>query len=210
LSEWNQILHEKWFSREEPDEVVVDFVDLLRRKKTRMRVLDLGCGAGRHQVYMAMQGFEAHGVDISETGLSMTKERLKRQKLDAYLVKCDLKMLPYISACFDAVISLHTIYHQRLEGIQETVSEIHRVLRKKGLVLINFLSKRTFSYRKGERVEEGTFVELEGVEKGVLHHFTDKEELEWLFRNFKILGLELTEKEIEGKLRSRWILSATV
>lgn len=210
MTEWNKILREEWYSREEPDEIVIDFAKLLKKEKRGMRVLDLGCGAGRHQVFMAKQGFEAHGTDISETGLKLTKQRLERQNLEVYLVKCDMKALPYVNSCFDAVINLHAIYHQKLEGIQETISEIHKILRKRGLLLINFLSKRTYSYRKGTEVEEDTFIEQEGIEKRVLHHFTDKEEIEHLFKGFKIVNLELSEKKVEGRLRSRWILTATV
>ncbi|MDH5460280.1 MAG: methyltransferase domain-containing protein, partial [Candidatus Bathyarchaeota archaeon] len=32
-------------------------------------VLDLGCGAGRHCVYLAKNGFDAIGVEISESAL---------------------------------------------------------------------------------------------------------------------------------------------
>jgi ubiquinone/menaquinone biosynthesis C-methylase UbiE len=209
MTEWNQILHEEWYSREEPDETVVNFAKTLK-KKNKLRILDLGCGAGRHQVYMAKQGFETHGIDISETALNLTKGRLKRQRLATHLLKCDMKMLPYSDSCFDAIICLHVIYHQKLEDIQKTISEIHRILRKKGLVLINFLSKRTYAYGKGIKIEENTFVEQEGAEKGVLHFFVDKEEVERLFENFKIINLELSEKEVEGKLRSRWIVTATI
>jgi ubiquinone/menaquinone biosynthesis C-methylase UbiE len=209
MTEWNQILHEEWYSQEEPDESVVNFAKLLKEKDKKLRVLDLGCGAGRHQVYMARQGLEAHGIDISETGLNFTKGRLKRQGLEGHLVKCDMKMLPYNNSCFDAVVCLHAIYHQKLEGIQETISEVQRILRKKGLVLINFLSKRTYSYGKGMKIEENTFIEQEGVEKGVLHYFVDKDDIKRLFSDFKIVNLELSEREVEGKLRSRWIVTAT-
>jgi ubiquinone/menaquinone biosynthesis C-methylase UbiE len=210
MSEWNQILREEWYSREEPDEIIVNFADLLKNKSKKSRILDLGCGAGRHQIYIAREGFESHGTDISETGLNTTKERLKRQMLEAFLVKCNMKMLPYRDSCFDAVICLNTIYHQKLRGVQETISEIRRTLRKKGLLLINFLSKRTHSYGKGIEVEENTFIEEEGVEKGVLHYFVGKDVIERLFENFGIVKLELSEKEVEGKLRSRWIIIATI
>jgi ubiquinone/menaquinone biosynthesis C-methylase UbiE len=209
LTEWNEILRERRYSQEEPDESIVNFVASLKKKTKKLRVLDLGCGAGRHQVYMAKQGIEAHGADLSETGLRLTKERLKKQKLEVFLVKCDMGLLPYRDFCFDAVISLHTIYHQKLKEIQKTISAIHRILKQQGLLLVNFLSKRTYSCKKGAEVEENTFVQQEGMEKRVLHHFTDKREIERLFRNFKIVNLELIEKEVEGKLRSRWILTAT-
>ncbi|MCL6578113.1 MAG: class I SAM-dependent methyltransferase [Candidatus Bathyarchaeota archaeon] len=208
MTEWNKILREEWYSQEEPDEIVVDFVKSLKNKRQGTRVLDLGCGAGRHQVFLSKHGFEAHGVDISETGLILTKEKLRKQNLEIYLVKCDMRNLPYVGSCFDVVVCLHTIYHQRLREIQKTISEIQRILREEGFLLVNFLSKRTYSYGKGMKIEEDTFVEHVGVEAGVFHHFSDEQEIKRLFKEFNVLDLQLIEKEVEGKLRSRWIVVA--
>lgn len=207
MIEWNQILRDEKYSPEEPDELIVSFVNLLRKKKER-RVLDLGCGAGRHAVYMAEHGFETHGLDLSDTGLKMTKKRLERRKLEACLVKCDMKSLPYIDSCFGAVISLHTIYHQKLKEIQETISEIYRILRKKGVFLANFHSKRSHKYGRGVKVEENTFIQKNGPEKGILHHFVDKEELKGLFKNFRIINKKLSERKFDGYLRSHRIIIA--
>jgi len=208
MTEWNKILHQKQYSREEPDENVVNFAKRLRKKKG-LRILDLGCGAGRNQIYIAKQGFETYGTDISETGLTLTKSRLKQQRLTGHLIKCDMKMQPYTDSCFDAIICLHTIYHQELKEIKKTISEIHRTLRKNGQLLVNFLSERTYSYGKGLKIEENTFIEQEGAEKGIVHHFADREEIVHLFEDFETVNLELNETEVEGKLRSRWIVTAT-
>jgi ubiquinone/menaquinone biosynthesis C-methylase UbiE len=210
MTEWNRILQEKRYSPEEPEELVISFVAFLKRKKKAGRMLDLGCGAGRHLIYIARQGFETHGIDISETGLNLAKRRLNRQNLEAQIIKCHMNFLPYIDSCFDAVICLHTIYHQKFKEMQETISEIHRTLNEKGFLLVNFLSKRTYRYGKGEKVEDDTFVDQEGTEKGVLHHFTDEEEIRHLFKDFRIIKVKLWEREIEGKLSSRWILTATI
>jgi hypothetical protein len=52
-------------------------------------------------------------------------------------------------------------------------------------------------------VEENTFIEEEGVKKGALHYFVGKDGIERLFENFEIISLELSDKEVEGKLESR-------
>jgi ubiquinone/menaquinone biosynthesis C-methylase UbiE len=209
MSEWNEIIREKVYSPEEPDEHVMHFAGQLRRKRA-LRVLDLDCGAGRHMIYMAKQGFQTFGVDLSGTGLKMAKKRLGKKELRASLVRCDMKMLPFVGLCFGAVICTRAIYHQKIAGIQDTISEIHRTLRKNGLLLMDFLSKRTYSYGRGMGVEADTFVEQKGFEKGVVHHFTDEEELKLLFRDFKIINMEMRERVVEGKLRSRWIVTAMV
>ncbi|MFQ6065118.1 MAG: class I SAM-dependent methyltransferase [Candidatus Bathyarchaeia archaeon] len=206
MAEWNHILLRKEYDPEEPDQIVVNLASMLKKRKAE-KVLDLGCGAGRHVIYLAETGFETHGADISETGLRLTKKKLRSRRLEAQIVKCDMKSMPYIPSCFDAVVCVQTIYHQKLKGIQETLSEIHRILKKKGLLLANFHSKRSSRHGKGMEVEESTFMEEKGPEKGVLHHFVDEDELCELLRNFKI-NLEAKEKKTGSYLRSRLIVVA--
>lgn len=207
MAEWNNILICPEYSPEKPDKLVIDVVKLLKKRKA-VKVLDLGCGAGRHVVYMAFKGFEAYGADISETGLKKTKERLKENSLNAFLVKCDMKSLPFIDQCFDVTICLNTIYHQKLSGIRQTISEVHRILRENGLFLINFHSKRSHRYGEGVKIEENTFMDRSGPEKGVLHHFVDQNELEQLFQNFRIVEKRLNEKKVKNYLRSLWEILA--
>jgi len=211
LTEWNQILREKQYSQEEPDELVVSFVALLKEKNKKARVLDLGCGAGRNLMYTANQGFEAHGVELSKTGLNVTKERLRKRNLEAYILKGDMNLLPYIDSCFDVVICLFTIYHQKLKGILATISEVHRILRKGGVFVANFQSKRSHMYGKGVKVEKDTFIRQNGPEKGVIHYFMDKEEIVKLLKDFKNVNIELRErKSADGYLESRLIVIARV
>lgn len=210
MIEWNRILQEEGYSLEKPDESVVGFFTFLKRKSRKGRVLDLGCGGGRHLIYMANRGFEAYGIDISETGLNLSKERLRRRGLEGYVLKCDMSQLPYVDSCFDVVICLYTIYHQKLKRIQETISEIRRVLRNGGFLLLNFQSKKSSRYGKGEKVEEDTFIQQNGPEKGIIHYFTDKEEIMGLLKSFKTVNIELRErKSVDGYLQSRLIVLAS-
>lgn len=203
MTKWDQILRRKEYSLENPDGIVVNFASIIENREAK-RILDLGCGAGRHVVYLADRGFETYGADISETGLKLTKNKLRSKKVEAAIIKSDMRLLPFIDTCFDAAICVQTIYHQRLKEIQETVSEIQRVLKKKGLILTNFHSTRSGFFGKGTKVEENTFMQETGPEKGVLHHFVDENGLRELFKDFKIVNLETKEKMIETYLRSHF------
>lgn len=205
---WNEILKRRDYSREEPERLVIQFTKLLKNKHAK-HVLDLGCGAGRHLVYLTKQGFETYGIDISETGLKQAKNRLKKEKLDAFLIKCDMKALPYIDNCFDAVLSLFTIYHNTKQGIKQTIAETHRTLKQTGTILLNFQSKRSSKHGKGTKIEENTFIQENGPEKGIIHHFVDKTEIHELLKAFKILNIQLEERKIEEYLQSRWTVVAT-
>ncbi len=207
MTEWNHILRREEYRPENADELVINLTSTLKKRKAKT-VLDLGCGAGRHVIYLAEHGFESYGADISVTALELTKKRLKSGKLEAAIIKCDMKSIPYIDCCFDAVICVQTIYHQRLEEIRKTISEIHRTLKKRGLFLANFHSRRSSKYGKGIEVEEDTFMQVNGPEKGVLHHFVDEENSRELLRNFRIVDLETREKMIGSYLRSRLIILA--
>ncbi|MGD8505089.1 MAG: methyltransferase domain-containing protein [Candidatus Bathyarchaeota archaeon] len=207
MAQWNQILQRKDYTPENPDEIVVDFAAILERRETR-RILDLGCGAGRHVIYLAKQGFQTCGADISETGLKLTNKRLSSRKLEAEIVKCDMKSTPFVNSCFDAVICMKAIYHQKLNGIQMTISEVNRVLKTNGLFLVDFHSIRSSKHGKGIRVEANTFLQENGAEEGVLHHFVDERELQELLENFRIIDLETREKTINSYQQSQVIVTS--
>ncbi len=206
MSEWDRILLRKEYDPESPDGIVVNFASILKKRGAE-RVLDLGCGAGRHTLYLAEQGFEAYGADISQTGLELTNRKLKTRKLGAGIIRCDIKAVPCMDSYFDAVVCVKTIYHQRLEEVRETLSEVYRVLKRGGKLLVNFHSKRSSKYGKGIRVEENTFMREEGPERGVLHHFVDQDELGQLLGGFRI-QLRPRETMIDSYRRSLFIVLA--
>src|SRR5713226_10083374 len=78
-----------------PLPVVVDFADDLKREGAK-RVLDLGCGAGRHSILLGKAGFQVVSLDISETALTILEGRLKTASIDnVTLVKDDMLELPF-------------------------------------------------------------------------------------------------------------------
>lgn len=67
-----------------------------------MRVLDVGCGPGRHAYALAERGIEVHGVDIAQTFIDLATARAPQ---GATFERLDARALPF-DAEFDAVISL--------------------------------------------------------------------------------------------------------
>jgi len=204
MTEWDEILKREEFRPEEAHKAVVNLVSFLKARNVQ-KILDLGCGAGRHLVFLAKKGFEVYGTDISEVGLDQTRRRLREERLEAELKRSDMTVIPYPDSFFDAVISIWVIYHNTLEAMRKTISEIHRVLNEGGLVFLTFQSKRSHKFGKGKETEKDTFVLEEGLEKGVLHHFSERNEVKELLKKFRILDLRLDEFIGKGgELNSHW------
>ena len=97
-----------------------------------LRVLDLGCGAGRVMALLDAAGCRAVGVDLATGAL-----RVARQDLGpgARLVQADAFHLGLATGSFDVVLSLGYASVGSYVGVQD---EIARVLRPHGVALIDF------------------------------------------------------------------------
>lgn len=95
------------------------------------RVLDAGCGTGRHGIRALRQGASVVvGVDLSRPMLDRA-----RQKGAAPLLRADLCALPLPDAAFDVVISAFTLEHVR--DFSLAIAELSRVTVPGGTVLIS-------------------------------------------------------------------------
>jgi len=192
---------------EEPEEGLDKVVEVFREHGVR-RVLDLGCGSGRHLVFFAERGFEVYGIDISETGIGIAEEWLKAKGLSADLrVGSVYERLPYGDGFFDAVVSIRVIHHARIEDIRKAIGEIERVLKPNGLAFVT-VRKRVSKRRrlKFKKLDSRTYVPLEGDEKGLVHYLFNKELLRKEFKNFRIYELSVDSKgyyRLFGELKSQ-------
>ncbi len=112
------------------------FVEVVRPYvKSTDRVLDFGCGPGSFLASMAPLCREVVGVDISKNFVSMTQQMIKHFKLtNAQAVHIVPDQLPFADGSFDCVMMVDVIHH--LEGIEKSLKEALRVVKKGGRILI--------------------------------------------------------------------------
>ena len=129
-----------------------------------MRVLDVGCGPGRHAHALAERGIRVHGIDISERFIELARDGAPP---GATFERRDARLLPY-AAEFDAVICLcqGAFGLMTAEGHDETVvAGIARALRPGGrLALSAFSAYFVIKHWEGAEFDAGTGVNHERTE----------------------------------------------
>jgi cyclopropane fatty-acyl-phospholipid synthase-like methyltransferase len=185
--QWEEIFKRDGHIFAEPAQIVMDFAVLLQKRGCKT-VLDLGCGTGRHAVYLARQRFSLIGLDNSPTGLRMARQWLDEEKLSTSLLLADSRFaLPFRDKVFDAILSTQVIHHALLETVHGTAREITRILKKGGLMLITIPASKDRA--RHSEIEPNTFIPMAGDEKGLPHHIFTPDGLCSIFPAFKVLDL---------------------
>jgi len=221
--QWDKIFKKYGKVFIKPEENIPRVVRILKKEKIK-RVLDLGCGSGRHLVYLAKQGFDVYGIDISETGIEIAKDWLKKEKLKADLKIGDIyKKLPYKDNFFEAIICTNVLHHNKIEKIRKLIKEIERVLAPRGLIYIvvreeigvkNWEKDKIVihRYKVKDKIKEvkykiigpRMYTPIEGGEKGLVHFCFTEKLIRKEFKNFRILEILVDRGHYYflGKLKS--------
>lgn len=153
------------------------------------KFLDLGCGLGRHSVYMAGKGFEVSAVDLSREGVEHLEGWTARERLSIKTAVCDMHSLPFEEGAFDCVMAYNVIYHTDTKGFISSLAEIARVMRARGELFLTLISKNTYGFRNADRrkmLDPNTLLrDEEETGKDIPHFHVGIEDISRLFEGWK-------------------------
>lgn len=168
------------------------------------RVLDNGCGTGWFGEMLKMRGADVVGTDISDTLLSVARERMSVAKASSY-------NLPFNDNSFDIVLFFMVIHI--LDDPNKALDEIYRVLKTGGLLFLAFVhpradlwnlatKKRYIEFSNYSRVEKRNWVFNLTDKNSIIKHYVHRP---WsyykkiLSRKFEIISI------IEPKLPKKYL-----
>ena len=123
---WNSKYEtEVYLFGEKPIPFLVDNVHLLRKGK----VLDIAMGEGRNGVYLATQGFEVLGLDISEKGLEKAHNLAKKNKVTIETKVVDLESFTLEPNSYDVILC--TYYMQK-----DLFKQFQSALKPGGMIVV--------------------------------------------------------------------------
>jgi SAM-dependent methyltransferase len=108
------------------------------------RILDVGCGTGRHSVALALRGHLVTGVDLNEDYLVRARQQATACGVEASFVRADMRDLGSLeSGAFDVAISMYTtfgFFHREGENLT-VLQEVRRVLRPGALLFLDVINR---------------------------------------------------------------------
>ena len=55
-----------------------DFIEEELKSDKTLKILDVGCGTGRHTIELSKRGYNVTGIDLSESQLARAKEKAEK------------------------------------------------------------------------------------------------------------------------------------
>ncbi len=198
MPDWDDIFTEQGRVFEEPHRDMIRLVELFQDHNVA-KILDLGCGSGRHLVFLSRMGFEMYGFDASPRALSLARQWMDEEGLTADIRIHQMEEpFPYEDGFFDAVISIQVIHHNLMTDILTTVREVERVIRPGGILFVSVPVMHMGPVEKEHdwdhrEVEAGTYIPHKGPESGIPHHYFTPAELTRVFSAFALLELYMDD-----------------
>lgn len=129
-----------------PHEEVIRFVSKYIRKRTDLdaftpenkgaKVLDLGCGIGRHVIYGTEMGLSMYGIDLAQSAIETSHHWLDvcgMEEVKSRTLQGNITQLPWDNSTFDYALSHGVLDSLPLEDAKRGILELARVMKPGGL-----------------------------------------------------------------------------
>ncbi|MFC1944636.1 class I SAM-dependent methyltransferase [Chloroflexota bacterium] len=101
MKQWYETLFENYGQKYDSESFTqgtigeCDFIEQEIHFNKSTRILDIGCGTGRHSIELSKRGYNITGIDLSDSQLTRAREKAEKQGLKIDFLKHDARDLPF-------------------------------------------------------------------------------------------------------------------
>ena len=174
---------------ERPPELLVELVT--SRRVLPCPAVDLGCGAGHQAVWLAAQGFDVTGMDISSKALDLARRLAAARGVACRFVAADLLGdLREFESAFDFAYDWEVLHHVFPQDRPRYAANVHRILRPGARYLSVCFNEADPGFGG-----EGTY---RTTPLGTTLYFSSEQELRELFQPLFLVE-ELSTVDVPGR-----------
>lgn len=165
------------------------------------KVLD--CGAGGNCPPLSLfyeHGYFTQGIEFSLNQLKEANKYSSEKNQDLNIQQGDMRSLNFNNESFSFVYSFNSVFHMTKVDVEKSINEMKRVLKKNGLIFVNFLTTSDFRCGEGTSFGENQYEQIED-NAPTIHSYFEENEPDKYFKEMKVLYKEIriVERIYEGE-----------
>ncbi len=141
---WNERFQGEEFTLgTDPSPYLAENIEFVKSLVPGRKALDIACGEGRNSIFLAREGFDVTGIDISEAGLGKASKWMKREKLHIAFRLRDLEKYEFTET-YDLIINFNFL-------LRDLITKEVAALRPGGVIVFDSILDSPFvatSHRK--------------------------------------------------------------
>ncbi|KGK90269.1 class I SAM-dependent methyltransferase [Clostridium sp. HMP27] len=172
--------------------------------ETNMDKVVLDCGAGGNCPPLSLfseYGYVTHGIEFNTKQLEKANEYANKKSQNLNIELGDMRNLKFENETFSFVYSYNSVFHMVKSDVSKSINEMKRVLKKNGLLFVNFLTTKDFRCGQGIDLGENQYDQIED-DISVIHSYFEECDPDRYFYGMEIIYKEnrVFERMYEGEI----------
>lgn len=164
----------------------------------------LDCGAGGNCPPLSLfsdYGYLTHGIEFSQNQLDTANKFAAENNQTLNIELGDMRNIKFDDESFSFVYSYNSVFHMSKEDVKKSVNELKRVLKKGGLLFVNFLTVNDFRCGTGVSHGNNQYDQMDD-HVPVIHSYFEINEADEFFKDMQLVYKEdrTLERIYDGQL----------